>query len=164
VILIVVVVIIAIAVVTAMVSLLFLGIVENQGEELTTVNQSMPIVTQRDIDGTVYWDSTSTINMVTPRDADVPWSDVRVDIKAPTGSVLLPLSRPLPDDPSTYDDASGGSVDVEVWFVDVDGDGQLEAGDSLKITGMTNAYEGSIVEMMLSARRIAESRLPMDFP
>lgn len=162
-----VVVVVGIIVAVALIYVVFLGVVEEvttPENEKVTVNLASPIMQQRDIDSTTYWDAALNVNKVTPRNVELQWSDVRLIARSSMGSVLIP---PLPldeDGTMAYDDASDGIVVVEVWFVDVDGDGLFEAGDTIKLTGMTTEYEGALVELHRSGELIASGTLPTDFP
>lgn len=40
----------------------------------------------------------------------------------------------------------------------------MDAGDSIKITGMTTAYEGATVELTKAGNLIASATLPTNFP
>ena len=133
-------------------------------EPRITINMAMPEPIQRQIGGTSHWDVTSRVNMVSPSGTKLLWSEVRIIVKSSMGALLIPATLPSPDAPASYDDASDGTVDVEAWFIDVDGDGNLEAGDTLKLTGIGASYEGAVVEMVKAGARIASLTLPTDFP
>ncbi len=141
------------------------GAVTSTEEQRLTVQLSSPSVTQRTISDQHFWDTVLNINMVTPRDEDVLWADISVAIKSSTGNILLPSTQLSYDIWEFYDDGSDGSVDVEVWFIDITtGDNRLSAGDAIKITGMTAEFEGGFVQILRSGRIIGDSLLPTDFP
>lgn len=159
---IVVIVLIAIPVILA---IMWLGILTDVIEEETekvTINLASPGMSQRTIIDQTYWDADMNINTVKPDLALVSYEDIRVIIKASDGSVLIPATEPLPDDPSDYDDGSDGTVDVEVWY-----DSYtiiMVEGDSFILTGMTDAYEGALVQIMHKDRLIGSTTLPTNFP
>ncbi len=137
------------------------GCVEpDTGDDLTpTILMSIPSLTPRN-DGTgEVHDATFTVTKVTPRDADLKWSDIKVLIKAADGSVLLPRTA-VREDTGTY-----GST-VEVWYSDTTGKrSQVDAGDSILITGMkASEYQGGWVYLYHKEYRTSDSTLPTDFP
>ncbi|NOQ54352.1 MAG: hypothetical protein GQ558_07095 [Thermoplasmata archaeon] len=141
------------------------GAVTSTEEQRLTVNLATPSVNQRMISDQHYWDTVLNINKVTPRDEDVVWADISVAIKSSTGNILLPSTQLSYDIMDFYDDGSDGSVDVEVWFIDITtGDNRLSAGDAIKITGMTADFEGGFIQILRSGRIIGDSLLPTDFP
>jgi hypothetical protein len=91
------------------------------------------------------------------------YTDIRVIVKASDGSVLIPATKPLANNPSNYDDGSDGSVDVQVWYVSITFGSIMFAGDSFILTGMTDAYEGAMVQIMHKDRQIGSTTLPTDF-
>jgi hypothetical protein len=102
--------------------------------------------------------------MITPKDEKVSWSEVKMIVKSSAGSVLQP-SIGLTQDTLTYDDIDGAVVDLEFWYVETTtGDTKMSAGDGIKITGMPQAWEGAIVELLKGGERIASATLPTNFP
>jgi hypothetical protein len=141
----------------------FTGIITEEPIGMITVNIASPNVQQRLVSDVVHYDAVLNINKITPRDTLVFWTSVEMIIKAADGSVLMTRTVPLPDDPTMYDDAANGWVEVEVWFIDVSSDIFVDAGDALKITGMDERYEGSYVEITYKGDRIGSITLPTDF-
>jgi hypothetical protein len=127
-----------------------------------TVNIASPSVMQRQVDGQAHWDAVLNINKITPRDENVRWTQVGVVVRSAEGSVLDTTS-PLHQDRGVYDDYSGGTVYVEFWFIETSGDDRLSAGDAIKITGMTEAYEGATIELVRGGDRIGSIVLPTEF-
>jgi hypothetical protein len=161
-------VVVVVAVVAVGATLLFLAVDEitEPAVEKVTVNLASPQVSQRDIEGTVYWDATLNVNKIHPKDSTVDWEDVRIVIKSATGSVLLLLTEPIADNPSMYDDDADGSVDVQVWYNESGGvaDGKMGAGENVKLTGLTDEYEGATIEWTRNRIQIASITLPTNFP
>ncbi len=166
VIIIIVVLLVVLVVVGAAVFYLFIASVEDiVGDQgLTTVSLQAPSPSARQIDGTTYWDMGFTVNRIAPSTAEVTWSEVMVTVKSSIGAVLLAQTPPFVDNPLAYDDAADGTVGVQAWFVDADDDGVISSGDSIKLTGLTAAYEGGQFELRLGLRLIAASAIPSNFP
>jgi hypothetical protein len=139
------------------------GFEDGAAVEMTTVNLATPLIEARTIGEEFYYDAKLNINKITPRDEDVPWEGVSVTVKSSAGSVLLTDTRPSWNDPTEYDDASDGSVDVQVWYLCTDAGPNMREGDALKLTGMTLDYEGGHIEVSLRGERIASGVLPTDF-
>jgi hypothetical protein len=160
-----VIVVIVLIAIPLVIAIMWLGILTSVIEEETekvTINMASPDVTQRTITDQVYWDAELVINKITPDLVLVSYTDVRVIVKSADGSVLITATEPLPDDSSDYDDGSDGTVDVQVWydsFTTI-----MVEGDSFKLTGMTDAYEGATVQIMHNDRLIGSTILPTDFP
>jgi hypothetical protein len=133
-------------------------------DEKTTVNLQSPWVGSRTIGDEIHYDAVLNINKITPKDVVVPWTTVRIIVKASDGSVLDIETIPMRDLTSTYDDDLDGHVDVEFWYVETTyGDDKMSAGDALKITGMTARYEGAQVTIMMGGEQIGSIILPMEF-
>jgi len=127
------------------------GMLEDPDEPMITVSVDKPCVTAR---GAVY-DATVNVIRVTPEDQIVPWSQLYVLVKSYNGSLLNQSTLPNPDTNATYHDY------VEIWYVEVTpGDDKMGGSDSIKITGMTKAYEGATVILIKAGERIAEVDLP----
>lgn len=161
-------VLVVVIVVPAVVALMWLGITEVVTEpehENVVLNFESPVVTRRQIADESYWEASFQIHMLTPRDETVDWSDVRIVIKSNDGRVLNTLTRPLPDDPDAYDDGTDGSVDIQFWYdTSIPDSMVLGAGDTIRVTGMTVAYEGGTFEVWYQGRQIGDSLFPTDFP
>ena len=132
--------------------------------EYLTANIETPDVQSREVGEELRWDVTLTIVWITPPGEIVPFEQVRVVIKSSEG-VLLNEATPVERDVGVYDDGSDGTIDVEFWYVDNDaGNTHLSAGDTIRITGMTTAYEGAQVELVEHGERFGSILLPTDFP
>ena len=161
----VVVLVISVPIVGAMGWLFISGAVTSTNEQELTVQLSSPSVTQRWISDQPYWDTVLNINMYTPRDEDVLWTQISVAIHHNDGGILLRSTPVSHDIGGVYDDDFDGSVDVEVWFIEITtGDNRLSAGDAIKVTGMTTDFEGGFIQIFRSGRIIGDTMLPTDFP
>ena len=146
---------------------MWLGLLTSVIEEETdkiTINMASPVVTQRTITDQIYWDADIEINKITPDLALASYTDIRVIVKASDGSVLIPSTKPLADDPSEYDDGSDGTVDVQVWYDNIISGTIMFEGDSFILTGITDAYEGATVQIRHKDRQIGSTTLPTNFP
>ena len=72
------------------------------------------------------WDTSFTIMAVKADDA-IDWNTVSFVIQEPTGSII---------------------TDATITYTDGDGDGNLEEGDSIIITGMTDPYDGATLKVL----------------
>jgi len=155
-------------VLAAVLWLMVSGMLTSGDDEKITVNLASPSVQSfdRDPGAPVFtvWDATMNVNKITPKDEKVSWSEVKMIVKSSAGSVLQP-SIGLTQDTLTYDDIDGAVVDLEFWYVETTtGDTKMSAGDGIKITGMPQAWEGAIVELLKGGERIASATLPTNFP
>ena len=128
------------------------------------MNLASPVVNTRDIGEEVYYDAVLNVNRVTPRDSDVPFIEIGIVVRAADGSVLIPMTWPEPHDVDRYDDGSDGRVDVEAWYVSVASRNDLMPGDAFLLTGMTTAYEGATVMILMEGEQIGSIVLPTNFP
>lgn len=161
----VVIVLIAIPIILAIMWLgIFVSVIEEETEKVTLTLAS-PDVTQRMITDQTYWDAEIEINKVTPNLALITFSEVKVIVKSSDGSVLIPSTKPLYDEPSDYDDGLDGTVDVQVWYTATVPGSIVIAGDSFKLTGMTDTdYEGALVQITRDGKIIGSTTLPTNFP
>jgi hypothetical protein len=157
--------IVIIAVVTVIASIIFLGITTSFEEPpgmIVTINLASPLLEEGVRNGTSVWDATLFFNKVTPIDARVGWSSIRVMVRAPTGVVLLDQT-PMVADTGTYDESS--PISIEVWYTETMAGGvTASAGDFIKITGMTVAFEGAMVQFYSQGQLIGSATLPTNFP
>lgn len=129
--------------------------IDGNDVEKIVVQMSTTQTVKRDTED--IWDTTSSINKITPKDSTVKWSDMSVVIKDFDGSVLLTKTRPS-SDTGTYGDS------IEVWYIDSAGEGNAaDPGDIIKITGMDDGYEGANIEITYKGNQIASMRLTTDF-
>ncbi len=142
--------------------------VNDEVPDNVTLNLAPADMRRRSIDGEVYWDAVFHINKVTPREANVRWSDVRVRVWTANGSIVVDDIRPQPDDPGRYDDGDGDRVEIEAWYVDLSGNGGISQNETFKVTGLPEFCEGATVHMTWSGpgegNGIASSTLPFEFP
>jgi len=131
---------------------------EETHDELITLSLGAPDVKQKSRNSGYVWDTTIAVNLMVPLTAEVAWTEVKVLVKSSTGAQLLASTTPAPDNPSAYRNS------VDVWYVDVDGDGRMDVGDSIKITGMSSSYEGATIELSRGGRLVGASLLPTTFP
>ena len=163
VIVIVVVVVILVAIMFAIIWMGILGAIDDNPDERLTLNLAAPVVTQREISNVTIWDATINVNLITPRDDMTLWAGVEILIFSRNGMDLMrtPL---LPNDPSSYDDATNGWVDVEGWYIETSPDLFIDEGEAIKVTGMDDRYESSTLEIIFMGDVIGTIRLPTDFP
>ncbi len=163
-------VIVIVVVVVLLVAMMFaifwmgiLGAMDDIPDERITLNLAAPVVTQRVITNVSIWDATVEVNLVTPRNTMTLWAGVEILIFSRNDMDLMrtPL---LPDDPSNYDDATNGWIDVEGWYIDTSTDLFIDEGDAIKVTGMDDRYESSTLEIIFVGDVIGTIILPTDFP
>ncbi len=158
---IVIVVLIILAVVAA--ALFFMGLmslVQDLPDDPVVV-MSAPQVTPRQLGNNTVWDA--TLEIVRVRPSDIRWDDLTIYIESRGGTVLLDEMIVGLDDPTQYDDAADGWVDVQLWYVESPSDGSLDAGEAIRITGMDERYQGSTVELLLDLP-VSWVNLPLNFP
>lgn len=159
---IVVVAVVLLAIMFAIIWMGILGAIDDLPDERLTLNLAPPAVTQREIANVTIWDTTVEVNLVTPRDTMALWAGVEIVIFSRDGPLLT--TTLLPDDPSNYDDATKGWVDVEGWYIEAFPDLFIDEGDAIKVTGMDDRYESSTLEIIFMGNVIGSIRLPMNFP
>jgi hypothetical protein len=127
------------------------------------INIAYPYVSQRDIDGSTYWDVVLNINKITPEHALPAWSDLRIKVISSTGSVLVhPIA--MQPDVGVYDEDDSDGIDVELWYVETAGDDEASAGDAFKLTGLPQYYEGATLEFYHFGDLVGSITLPPSFP
>lgn len=137
-------------VLAAVLWLMVSGMLTTGDETKTTVNMSSPSVTF--VDPT--WDALMDVNKITPKDDKVAWNDVRVIIKRDDGTVGLPESTLVAT-------ATSG---LEVLYIETStGDTKMSAGDSIKIVGMDDTFEGATMILKMNGEKISTVELPTDF-
>ena len=156
-------------VLAAVLWLMVSGMISTSDEDKITVNLASPNVQKFDTRTAAAldyrWDATLNVNKITPKDQKVLWSEVKVIIKASSGSILNAATGPLTDLGAVYDtDAADGTVTVEFWFVETGGNLQMNAGDAIKVTGMADTYEGATLELTKAGERIGSATMPTNFP
>jgi hypothetical protein len=119
------------------------------------------------INGTCYYRAVLNINKVTPKESEVLWDDLRIEIIAYDGNVLVPKS-PIDEDiwgSPRYDEDDTDGIDVELWYVEVStGDIRASAGDAFILSGLTTAFEHATINIYMFDNRVASAVLPTDFP
>jgi flagellin-like protein len=156
-------------VLAAVLWLMVSGMISTSDEDKITVNLASPSVQKYDRGVTVVnyvWDATLNINKMTPKDEKVLWSEVKIIIKSAAGSILNQAASPGDDATATYDtDDVPANIAVEFWYVETtSGDTRMSAGDAIKVTGMTAAYEGASLELTKAGERIGSATMPTNFP
>ena len=162
-------------VLAAVLWLMVSGMISTEESDKTTVNLASPSVKSFDVTErtTACWDVTLNINKITPKDDKVKWSELRVIVKGEDGSVLNQAATPNANTGVYAGDATSliPAGTVEFWYVEVTaGDLKMDAGDGVKITGMTDGtgvtddYQGASVEWTKGGERIASATLPTNFP
>ncbi len=160
-------------VLAAVLWLMVSGMIQDPEDEKLTLQLSSPAVTQyeRPADSEDFtWDAVLNINKLTPKDEKVKWSEVRIAIKDSDGSILKASSTLSADTPASYLPPTGSNDDVLFWYIDIEDDGKVGAGDSIKITTMDdggllgNDYQGALVQILKAGKIIADTKLPTDFP
>jgi hypothetical protein len=127
----------------------------------TTVKFADPQLESRIVGDDEHWDVVAPIKKLTPKGREVLWSEVKVIIYGINGSYYHEELGPEADDPSEYDDGADGTVDIEVWYVNGVGDPlHLEAGDGIKITGLTSEFIGASVNLQVKGRSIGNFIVP----
>ena len=132
-----------------------------------TMNIPSPQVDTQLINGTCYFRAVLNINRLTPKDAVVLWDDLRIEIIADDGTVLVlkSLIRKHMGGSSIYDEDDTDGIDVELWFVEVTpGDYRAGAGDAFILSGLTTAFEHATVYIYMYDNQVAAPILPTDFP
>ena len=144
-------------VLAAVLWLMVSGMISTSEEDKITVNFASPTVQQKTRVITC-WDATININKITPKEEKVLWTEVRILVKASGGSVLNTTTA-LVSDATPYHNYT------EFWYVETTaGDDQMSAGDAIKVTGMSDLYEGATVEITKAGERIGSTTLPTNFP
>jgi len=146
-------------VLAAVLWLMVSGMIGGQEEQKITVNLGSPSTPEKFTRTTACWDTSMNINRITPKDQKVLWSELKILIKGSTGSLLLTATSPGADTGVYADPAV-----IQVWYVETGANTKMDAGDSIKITGMTTAYEGATVELTKAGNLIASATLPTNFP
>ena len=154
-------------VLAAVLWLMVSGMISTDESDKTTVNLASPSVQSLDVTErtTACWDVTLNVNKITPKDDKVKWSELRIVVKGADGSVLNQATTPAANTGAYTGDDLSTAVAVQFWYVEVTaGDLKMDAGDGVKITGMTDIYEGASVEWTKGGERIASATLPTNFP
>ena len=128
------------------------------------IQLSSPMVARYIINGSNDWHAVLNINKITPKTAVALWTDIQIRILNRTGAVLVPMSSVLPD-PGVYDKNETDGFDIGLWYVEITQDGvTMGAGDSFKMTGLTEAYQQGKVEIYYKGTLIGDTTLPTNFP
>lgn len=131
--------------------------------ERITVTLAVPEVQRQMRDGEMVWDAILNIQKITPVDKKVLWTEARVLIKSESGSILLQATALSADNSSAYDDTA--PITVQVWYVETTrGDTKMSAGDAIKLTGMSDWYEGATIEIRKGGDIIGHATMPTNFP
>jgi hypothetical protein len=128
-----------------------------------TVNLASPLVTTRAISNESRWDAVIIITDISPGEGKLDWIDTLIQIKYADGSVALDPTTPPLDGEQLYDDGSDGTITVEVWHIDTPPMNRANTGDSIKLTGLDEGYQGATVLVFRGDERIGSTILPIDF-
>ncbi len=132
--------------------------------EIITIQLSSPSVQLYIINGSNDWHALLNINKITPKTAVPLWTDIEIRILNRTGAVLVPLSSVLPD-PRVYDKNETDGFDIGLWYIEITQDGVTTgAGDTFKLTGLTEAYRAGRVQIYYKGTLIGDAVLPTEFP
>lgn len=136
------------------------------GEGQISVNIASTQMESRIIDGDQYWDATFFVNKLRPKDQTISWEEIKVSVKDQAGRTLFKNLKVFRDNPSNYDNALDGRLDVETWFIKMvenPNNYKIEAGDTLKITGLTSDYMRAKIVIKFNGDQISSLTLPSDF-
>jgi hypothetical protein len=131
-------------------------------EEKMSVYLGNPFVVDGQDNGGPHWDVTIDVYKIRPKDKRAIWTDVRIIIKSASGEVLVPASILEPDAPSEYDDGLHSPIEVQFWFIDSDGDNTVDAGDAVKITGISPEFGGAWVILTRAGEQVSAITLPTE--
>jgi hypothetical protein len=127
--------------------------------EDVTVTMATPEVNYREVATGTVWDATIKIMNVTPEHVRVWWEDVKIKVVSTEGTPLMDKTRPFKD-PGSY------TTTTECWYFEIASDvATMNAGDELRITTMSDSYEGGTLLLLANEEIICdELALPTDFP
>ena len=132
--------------------------------EKTTINLANPVVRNRTIADEKHWDAVISIDKISPKNEQVLWDETRLVVKSSNGTTLHAKAAMDLDDPLAYDDGSDGKVSAQFWYVETaTGDVYLDAGNSIRLTGLSEEYEGAHVSLVCRGETIGYVVLPSDF-
>lgn len=135
----------------------------NSSVSNATMNLASPNIRSVDINSTTFYEAILNINKITPIDAKLHWASFTMRILSEEGSTLVPVTSLMPHTGITDTDDSDG-IDIELWYVETaTGDTKASAGDAFWISGLTNDFEGAIVQVMYQGEVIGRTTLPSDF-
>jgi hypothetical protein len=128
-------------------------------EESITVNVQRPGVMEREIDNTTYYDATIRVRKISPKDQRLLLDGISVIIQSARGSILLKETPLRTDDPELYHDGLDEIVVVEAWYINQQDDGSLDSGDQIKITGLSNTYQSSTLQIVYKGERVGSTTI-----
>jgi len=118
---------------------------------------SAPVLDGRTVDQESVWDVTLTVVGVANLTATPRWVELSVVVTSVTGTELLP-GTPLSRDEGLY------GYTVEVWYRDDGGSGDIaDIADAIRVTSMTQGYQGATVDVMWRGSVVASAALPSIF-
>lgn len=128
-------------------------------EPKKTISFTSPEVSFREVDGNNYTDVSVEVRKLTPKDGTYVWSELRISITSEDGTVIIKNVKPTPDDPSRY--STGTHPQIEVWYIDsFAGTGEIDPGDSIKVTGISEDLQFAIVKLKLNGRQVGSFSVP----
>ena len=124
----------------------------------------IPDIDNRMINGDDYWDVSFEIIDHEERDR-AEWTDIEIIVYNQSGRELLRTRVIKENNPVMYDNGTNGTVNVEVWHVDISQKRFLNTGDTLIFTGLTDEYQGAYFWIQYIPRNnpIARGEFPISF-
>ncbi|MCK5414689.1 MAG: hypothetical protein KAJ35_04845 [Thermoplasmata archaeon] len=123
------------------------------------ITLSFPEVSHREVEGINHTDVSAEVQKLTPKDGRYVWSELRISITSEDGTVIIKNVKPIPDDPSRY--STGTQPQIEVWYVDSFAEtGEIDPGDSIKVTGISEDLQLAIVKLRLDGRQAGSFSVP----
>lgn len=127
----------------------------------TTAQFSSPEISNRTVGTDVRWDASLDVVKVIPTDELHPWSNILIRLSRDGEKGPYLELRPFKE--TKLDDGSDGVIDIQAWYVDDEKrPGVLSRGDQIIITGMTEDYEGCMVELHIQDNFMAPSTVRLD--
>ena len=132
---------------------------DGDDEEQPCASLAMPWIERWDEDNVTVWNVRVDVNRISPEDAEIPWSDLRLGVYDKSGTLILP-PQPLRE----WTDSESSTSPV-VWFVETTSyDTNMHPGDGIKLTGIDRTYEGATIELRINGEKCASVPLPKEFP
>jgi hypothetical protein len=120
-----------------------------------SVSMSDPVLDSIIFPGSTSYTYEAEVTDIDPSNASLNWWTLQLRIESPTGE-FGDFFGPLIEDPGLDGyDGENGPPDIEFWYIDdplggTNGSGTptgMDVGDSVKITGLSETFEGGIVSL-----------------